>query len=163
MSQMTEKELYLLLENLVNQSKECEWLEFKENFHSPEEIGELLSALANGASLCNQRNGYLVYGVKDIPRIITGTKFVFSKAKKGNEELEHWILQRLNPRIDFRYFEFDYEGSNMLIFEVPAAVVQPIRFANQAYIRIGSITRNLIDFPEKENKLWNKKTDNLFE
>jgi len=43
---MSDKELHILLEKLIKQSKESEWVEFKLNFHSAEEIGERLSALS---------------------------------------------------------------------------------------------------------------------
>jgi predicted HTH transcriptional regulator len=48
---MTEIELKSLIKELVSYSQETEWLEFKLNFHFNEEIGERLSALANGAYL----------------------------------------------------------------------------------------------------------------
>ncbi len=160
---MVIQELNSLLENLIKQPKENEWIEFKENYHSPEEIGELFSALGNGANLHNQDSGYLVYGVHDNPQIIVGTKFKFSETKVGNEELENWILQRLSPKIEFQYFEFEHKGKNVVIFEIPAAQNQPIRFLNVARIRVGSITRKLIEFPEKEAKIWEKKRERSFE
>ena len=83
-----------------------------------------------------------------------GTLFNPLKEKVGNEELEHWLTQRLNPRIDFRIYEFVYDGKKMVLFHIPAAHGQPITFEHIDYIRIGSITRSLKDFPEKENKLW---------
>ncbi len=60
---MEQKELYNLLEDLIKQPKESEWVECKENYHSAEEIGERISALANGAGLYNHQFGYLVFGV----------------------------------------------------------------------------------------------------
>lgn len=50
----------LLLEELLKLPKENEWAEFKHNYHSPDEIGERISALSNGACLNEQSNGYLV-------------------------------------------------------------------------------------------------------
>ena len=156
-------ELTRLLEELVKQPKESEWVEFKENYHSSEEIGKQISALANGASLNNQQSGYLVFGVQDSPQTVVGTSFRFSKKKKGNEELENWIMTRLNPRIDFKYYEFAYQGKEVVLFEIPPADGQPVRFVNNAYIRIGSYSRKLIDFPEKEKKIWDKKLGKAFE
>lgn len=40
-----------LIDALVAKSKETEWLEFKHNFHSKEEIGERISAISNSAYL----------------------------------------------------------------------------------------------------------------
>ena len=48
---METKELVQLVDTLTKKSSECEWIEFKENFHSPDEIGEGISALSNGSSI----------------------------------------------------------------------------------------------------------------
>ncbi len=164
---MNEQELRELLEQLVRLPKECEWVEFKLNFHSAEEIGERLSALANGACLFNQQNGYMVFGVKDALQTIDGTSFRPSFHKQKGQELETWLLHRLDPRIDFRIYEFIYEDlldkKQIVIFEIPAALHQPVKFNHVGYIRIGSYTRKLNEFPEKEAKIWNKKGQKAFE
>lgn len=98
---MDQNLLIELVNNLVKQSHESEWVEFKLNFHSHEEIGERISALSNGACIQNQPMGYLVFGVEDKTQLIKGTSFKAKSHKKGNEELEHWLAIRLNPRIDF--------------------------------------------------------------
>jgi len=46
---MSESQLIELVNDLVKQSHESEWVEFKLNFHSEQEIGERISALSNGA------------------------------------------------------------------------------------------------------------------
>ena len=89
---MNEQQLIELLNELVKQPHESEWVEFKLNFHSAEEIGERISALSNGACIHNQPFGYLVFGVEDKTQIIKGTTFKAKTAKKGNEDLEHWML-----------------------------------------------------------------------
>ena len=95
-----------LVQQLVSEPNEQEWLEFKENFHNPEEIGERISALSNGACLANKRYGYLIFGVTDAKQAIVGTTFdPKTKKAKGNEDLEFWLVSRLNPRIDFKIEE----------------------------------------------------------
>ncbi len=42
---MNTQKLIDLINNLIRQPLENEWLEFKHNFHSPEEIGESISAI----------------------------------------------------------------------------------------------------------------------
>ena len=84
---MKEQELIELVNELVKQSTESEWVEFKLNFHSESEIGECISALANGAAIHNQEFGYLVFGIEDKTHIIKGTTFKPKQHKKGNEEL----------------------------------------------------------------------------
>ena len=149
---MTKKEL---LDELVKSPKESEWLDFKLNYHSAEEIGEQISALSNAACIQNQVNGYLVFGVEDTTHKIVGTTFRAKAHKKGKEDLEHWLATRLNPRIDFTVHEFDYEeNKHISLFVIPATQNRPVTFLHQAYIRVGSITRKLSDFEEKERKIW---------
>jgi len=156
---MTDSHLLILLNELVKQPLECEWVEFKLNYHSAEEIGEQISALANGACLFKQTFGYLVFGVEDKTHSIVGTTFNPKLEKKGNEEIENWISNRLTPRIDYRIFQFKDDNSRQIaMFIIPAASDRPIEFLHKAYIRVGSITRNLGEFPEKEAKIWRNTT-----
>jgi ATP-dependent DNA helicase RecG len=160
---MKEQQLIELLNNLVKQPKESEWVEFKLNFHSEQEIGERISALANGAAIHNQDYGYLVFGVENESHLIKGTTFKPKHHKKGNEEFEHWLSQRLDPRIDFRIHEFAYDSQrNIALFVIPSAQNKPVDFSHTPYIRVGSSTRKLADFPEKERKIW-RKSDRPYE
>jgi predicted HTH transcriptional regulator len=161
---MEEKELKSLIKELVTYSHETEWVEFKLNYHSNEEIGERISALANGACLNKKQYGFLVFGIEDKTHNIKGTAFKVKSAKKGKEELENWLIQRLDPRIDFKTYEFFYsEDIRISMYVIPASVNRPVKFINQAYIRIGSYTRLLKDFPDKEAKIWNRKNNVKFE
>ena len=54
-----------IIDNLLKLPKECEWAEFKLNFHSKEEIGENISALSNGACIKKEPFGYLMFGIDD--------------------------------------------------------------------------------------------------
>ena len=145
-----------LIDSLLVKNKETEWIEFKENFHSKEEIGERLSALSNSAFLCNMPYGYIVFGVNDDTLKVVGTDFYATRKKVGNEELESWLSTRLSPRIDFEIIDdFDYEDKgHVCVFKIPAATNQPISFLHEEYVRVGSTTRKLRDFPQKEAKIW---------
>lgn len=160
---MTDTQLRKLLEELVKQPMESEWVEFKHNYHSDEEIGERLSALSNGASIHNQDYGYLVFGIQDATHKIVGTTFKAKSAKRKTEDLEHWLAQRLKPRIDFEVKEFDYKGHHISMFIVPATHNQPVEFMQNAFIRVASITRKLNEFPEKARKIWKRGPIKVFE
>ena len=144
---MNQIELETLLKNLLKTSGETEWLEFKKNNYNPTQIGERISALSNSANVKNKDYGYLVFGVDNDTLEVVGTKFNPKTFKKGNEEVEHWLAQRLNPRIDFSIFEFSYNGKEVVLFKIPAVIERPTSFSNENYIRVGSITRKLKDFP----------------
>lgn len=155
---MTEQQLKELINELVKQPQESEWVEFKLNFHSEDEIGQRISALSNGACIHNQPFGYLVFGVEDKTHTIKGTTFKAKSHLRKNEDLEHWLLTRLNPRIDFTVHEFDYDDTRHIsIYVIPAAKAQPVEFLHQAYIRVSSITRKLNEFPQKQAKIWKKE------
>jgi ATP-dependent DNA helicase RecG len=156
---MEKEELKKIINELVKQPNESEWVEFKLNFHSEDEIGKCISALSNGASINNQDYGYLVFGVEDKTHAIKGTTFMPRTHKKGNEELENWLIQRLDPRLDFRIYKFDYDDTRKIaLFVIPATQQRPVDFYHKAYIRVGSITRPLNEFPEKEAKIWRNQS-----
>jgi ATP-dependent DNA helicase RecG len=105
--------------------------------------------------LHNESYGYLVFGVEDKNHEIVGTTFkAKSKKVKGGEDLEHWLSTRLSPRIDYRIFEHDIEEKHIVLFMIPAAIDRPIMFLNTIYIRVGSYTKKLLDYPEKSAKIW---------
>jgi predicted HTH transcriptional regulator len=70
------------------------------------------------------------------------------------EELENWLAMQLDPRIDFKYFEFREGDKDVVIVEVPCARHAPVAFRGTRSIRVGSYTKCLRDFPDKERKLW---------
>ena len=122
-----------LIDALTAKPKETEWLEFKHNFHSKEEIGERISALSNSSYLCNMPFGYIVFGVDDESHDVVGTDLYGKQKMIGNEELESWLSTRLNPRIDFEIIDdFNYEekgsGMDKTIFYVELYQLPPVRF-----------------------------------
>lgn len=160
---MKEKDLHKLLDRLLKLPKECEWVEFKMNFKSEDDIGKYVSALSNGACLQNEPYGYLVYGISDNTLQIEGTSFRPTMKKVGNDELEHWLLQRISPRIEISIYEIIYHEKLISLFKIEATVGQPVSFNHIDYVRVGSITRTLKDFPAKEKKIWTKSNRQVFE
>jgi predicted HTH transcriptional regulator len=160
---MDNQDLTNLIESLINLSKETEWVEFKENNKTPDEIGEYISALSNGACLHDQKYGYLVFGIEDGTHKVKGTSFKPKFEKIGNEELENWLLVHLSPRIDFKIHEFEYKDMSIVLFVIDATTQKPVSFKNVEHIRVGSYKKKLNDFPEKARKIWNKTSKITFE
>jgi len=150
----TEPQLGALLKELCRFPQETEWLEFKQNKEKPDEIGEYISALANSAALADKQSGFVVWGVEDETHAVVGTKFDPSTAKKGNEDLTSWLRRLLSPDVDFEFHSFAVSGKRLVILEVPRAILHPVRFQNEEFIRLGSYTKKLREFPEKERELW---------
>lgn len=98
-------------------------------------IGETISALSNSARLRREPYAYMVWGIEDGSHQIVGTSFRPSVAKKGNEELEHWLVRMLTPSLDLQFYEVDESGSHVVILEIPAALHTPVQFAGAEYIQ----------------------------
>lgn len=143
-----------LIKDFSRLPAETEWIEFKKNYAEADEIGENISALSNSAALLRKHCSYIIWGIEDIGHAITGTDFFPKNKKIGNEELENWLLRHLNPRIDIKIHEGDIEGKRTVLFEIQPAFSRPVRFKDNEYIRIGTYTKKLRDYPEKERALW---------
>ncbi len=148
---------------LSRHPKECEWLEFKMNKSKAEDIGEYISALSNSALLAGKEKAYMIWGVEDGTHEIVGTSFNPSQAKKGNEDLEHWLLQRLKPQINIAFYKLTIQDKNIVLLEVPSANSQPVSFLNTKYIRIESYKKKLEGYPEKEREIWRLLDKTSFE
>jgi predicted HTH transcriptional regulator len=160
---MTPAQLSALLLELLSLPHESEWVEWKHNNERPEMIGETLSALANSAALCNQDSGYMIWGIEDGTRQIVGTSFKPRQAKKGNEELENWLIRSLHPQLHLKIHEWQHQGPTLVLFEVPRATVSPVSFQGEEFIRVGSLKKKLKDYPTKEAELWATFAKNPFE
>lgn len=152
-----------LVRELSKLPRETEWAEFKHNNTEPQEIGEYLSALSNAAAYNGKAFAYLVWGMEDGTHVVVGTRFAPSAAKKGNEPLETWLLRMLSPKIHFRFHELTLDGHPVVLLEIGAAFRHPVRFQNEAFIRIGSVKKALKDAPDRERALWRAFDQTPFE
>lgn len=152
-----------IVRELRQLSSETEWAEFKENLADPEQIGEYISALSNGAAVCRKRKGYLVWGIEDETHEIVGTSFSPSAATKGSEQLENWLLRLLQPKIDFQFHELTVEGLPVVLLEIERAFRHPVKFKGQEFIRVNSYTQKLKQHPQKERALWRVFDETPFE
>lgn len=104
-----------------------------------------------------------MWGVEDTTHNILGTSFKPKSAKVGAQELENWLATQLEPRINFKICEFQYEGNNIVLFEIPRATYIPVKFKSIEYVRIGSYKKKLGEHPEKERQLWSIFSNYPFE
>lgn len=153
---LTLPQLLALLKELCSLPKETEWVEFKRNA-DVEVIGEYISALSNSAALIGKQSAYMVFGIDNDTHEVVGTKFKPSSQKHKQQEVENWLLQKLQPKIHFRFYEFmaGEEGNlPVVILEIQLANHNPVRFDGVEYIRSGSYKKKMKELPEKERALW---------
>ncbi len=143
-----------LVRELCKLPHEVEWAEFKGNDAEPQTIGEYISALSNAAAVNGKVSAYMLWGVSNETHNIEGTTFRPNTARKGNQPLESWLLQLLEPKIHFRFHDIPIEGKQVVLLEVERAVRHPVRFSGTEYIRIGEVKKKLKDAPDRERELW---------
>lgn len=143
-----------LVRELCALPDETPWVEFKVDNSNPHEIGEYVSALSNAAALAGKNTAYLLWGVTDADHALVGTTFDPARERRGNEELESWLLRSLSPRINFHFHIVEVDGARVVLMAIDRAAVRPVAFFEVEYIRIGTYKKKLKDFPEKERELW---------
>ena len=141
-----------IIAKLLNLNDEYEWLDFKENWFNKDEIGEYISAVANGACLCGKEYGYILWGVEDNSRNVVGTNINFDR-DIDHEPYKHYLARKLKPSVAFEVIERKYENKRVILLQVPASKSVQTKFNDVAYFRIGSSKEKLSKFPEWELKL----------
>ncbi len=152
-----------LVRELTRLPAETGWVEFKLNNGDPDMIGQRISALSNSAALEDQETAYLVWGVQDETHEIVGTTFSPIGAKKGNENLEAWLVRMLAPRLNIAFHSLTIDEKPVVLLTIPAAKVQPTRFSGSEWIRVDSTTHPLRDHGGKEAELWRQFDRRPFE
>jgi len=127
----------LALLNTLLAAGESEVVEFKEthdNF-SLSDIGKYFSAIANEANLRGLDAGWLVFGVNDKTREVTGTRFREQPARLM--ALKQQISDVVEPSTSFKDIHvLDVPGGRVVLFEIPAAPRgMPIAWQGHFYAR----------------------------
>ncbi|MBS5889152.1 MAG: putative DNA binding domain-containing protein [Clostridium sp.] len=146
------KNIIEVFENLISFRDEYEWLDFKENWFSKDEIGEYISAIANGAALSGRECGYVVWGIRDSDKEVVGTSVNLDRDIDG-EPYKHYLARNLRPSIPFETSDFEYKGKRIVMLIIPASKSVVTKYKGQAFIRIGSSKERLDKYPEWEIKL----------
>ena len=155
--------LDLLVREFIKYPSETPWLEFKHNNYDPKMIGADISALANSAALYEKSCAYMVWGVHDKTHEIVGTNENLQTLKKGNQELENWLRGLLSKNADFDFCSVEVDNKRVGVLIIYSATNQTVMFERIDYIRVGSYTKKLNEYPEIQAKLWDKLRNSKFE
>ena len=145
--------LDLLVKELCKLPDETGWVEFKHNNDEPHMIGEDISALANSAVLADRSHAYMIWGVEDGTHDIIGTNVRLKHAKKGNQEIENWLRYLLSKNADFEFQSVDIDGKHVEIIIIAKALGVPVTFEKIDYMRVGSYTKKVNEFPVLQAQL----------
>lgn len=152
-----------LVIGLKNMPNETDWLEFKYNNYNPEMIGADISALANSAALAEKACAYMIWGIDDSTHEIMGTEYNQYSKLVGNEEIGSWLRKLLSENADFEFHSIKMNDMDVTILIIYKAVNQPVRFKKNDYIRVGSYTKKLSEYPSMQSQLWDRLRAHRFE
>lgn len=142
---------------------ELPWVEFKHNNYTPDMIGADISALANSAALYEKSCAYMLWGIDDKTHEILGTDHNLQSLKKGNQELENWLRSMLSKNADFEFQTVFVNNLQVGVLIIYRAANQTVMFQKADYIRVGSYTKKLSDYPAMQAQLWDRLRNTKFE
>jgi ATP-dependent DNA helicase RecG len=135
---MNQAELQTLLTHLI-QVWENEVVDFKEanNSYATGDIGRYFSALANEANLRGQEKAWLVFGVQNKTRTVTGTDYRSQPERLQSLKMD--IANGTEPSATFRNIhELQTAEGRVVLLEIPAAPRgMPISWNGHYYARAG--------------------------
>jgi len=152
-----------LIDELCKLPNETAWLEFKHNNYDPATIGQNISALANSAALIEKNCAYMIWGVDNTTHEIVGTNYNLQNLKKGNQELENWLRYLLSKNADFEFHTVMKSDKKVGVLIIYKATNQTVTFEKIDYIRSGSYTKKLSEFPAIQAQLWDRIRKTKFE
>lgn len=155
--------LELLVNELRKLPNETQWVEFKHNNYEPRMIGEDISALANSAALYEKSCAYMLWGIDDTTHDIVGTDYNLQTLKKGNQELENWLRSLLSRNADFEFHTVHMNDVKVGVLIINRAANQTVMFEKVDYIRVGSYTKKLNEYPALQAQLWDRIRNSKFE
>lgn len=155
--------LELLVNQLITYPTETPWLEFKHDNYNPEMIGKNISALANSATLYEKDCAYMLWGIHDTTHEIVGTDYNLQTLKKGNQEIENWLRSLLSKNAEFEFHSVKMNNKTVGVLIIYKATNQTVMFEKIDYIKCGSYTKKLNEYPSLQAQLWDRLRNDKFE
>lgn len=160
--------LELLVKTLLAYENETYWFEFKCNNYDPDMIGQDISALANSAAYADKSYAYMIWGIDDKTHKIVGTDYDQYKLKVGNQEIESWLRTMLSRNAEYEFHTLEMNDDqmnkkNIVVLVIHKAINQTVMFKKTDYIRVGSYTKKLAEYPQMQTQLWDKIRNYRFE
>lgn len=169
MENITDEKLTQIVENLIKSGDEREHIEFKENNSNHITIGKNICAITNTMLRRDCPRGYIIWGISDDTKKLVGTIFnPFSKKvgnenKKKNEELTLWLSKNVHPTPQIEFREINVNSMRVVVLIIESPPPEICKFQKEAFIRIGSNTRPLAEYPIIEREILIKAMARDFE
>lgn len=122
-----------------------------------------MSAISNSAALHDRDEGFLVWGVDDASKRPVGTSFDPQVARLGNQPLLVHLSANLDPNVRVEVVQGEVEGCRLVVLRIQPAVLTPVSYRGERYVRTGEAKSVLRNHPEVERALWSKLDKSPFE
>jgi hypothetical protein len=129
--------------NLIENGKECDYLDFKAKSYVKEEHEDLIKDIMSMANSMIEDDKYIITGIKDKPesREVIGIDYVTDSAS-----YKQLIINNIEPEIKFDYFTIKYKEETLEIFKIYDNTNRPYMMKKQykklnnglCYIRKGT-------------------------
>ncbi|QQR87631.1 MAG: putative DNA binding domain-containing protein [Flavobacteriales bacterium] len=156
---MDQAQLNALLDRLLLERSERDWLEFKQGLDA-ELLGRNLSAVANSACVRSQPYGYVVFGIRDSDREVVGASFDPDHVlAKGNQLLPIYLSTQLRPNPGFDSFVVQHASGRVVMYRIHRAAGDPVKFQGTAWEKVGTSTTQLDSRPDLLRSIVNSERD----
>ena len=105
----------------------------------------------------------MLWGIHDTTHEIVGTEYDLQTLKKGNQELENWLRSLLSRNADFEFHSVPLNDKIVGLLIIYKATNQTVTFEKVDYIRVGSYTKRLNDYPVLQAQVWDRIRNSKFE
>lgn len=115
------------------------------------------------AAYAEKSCAYMIWGINDKTHEIVGTNYNQYSLKIGNQEIESWLRNLLSKNAEFEFKNIKMNDKDIVVLIIYKAANQTVTFKKVDYIRVGSYTKKLSDYPQMQAQLWDKIRNNKFE
>ena len=98
----------------------------------------------------------MIWGIDDVTHEIVGTDINQHSKLVGNQELESWLRNLLTKNAEFEFQTVKMDNKDIVVLIIYKAVNQTVMFKKTDYIRIGSYTKKLSEYPSVQARLWDR-------
>lgn len=103
----------------------------------------------------------MIWGIDDKTHDIIGTEFDQYTLKVGEQEIESWLRNMLSKNASFSFYPIQMRDNNgeekkIVVLIINKAFNQTVAFKKVDYIRVGSYTKQLNEFPTMKAQLWDR-------
>lgn len=146
--------VHRLIADFISNKIDEDWVHFASNKLDAESIGRCISALSNAATICGHDYGYLIWELDDNFNAALEKMFDPQISDGTSEKSTKEFCSQIAPSLPISFYRFQIGSENLAVLRIPNAKTRPVCFEGEAYVRVQSEIKLLLELPKIEMKLW---------